>query len=102
MFSDGKRALNEVCWKQYKAMKKLGMRIKFPFSKGEYFREATMGFPLAADTVSAKLLVVAVDDEDKIVGACGIRSVLNVMGGLYVKEDYRGRGTAFRENITSR
>lgn len=66
--------------------------MKFLSSNGEYFREKILGFPFAVELTSSKLLVVCADGEDKIVGACGVRSLLNVLAGLYVKEDYRGYG----------
>lgn len=66
--------------------------MRFLLSNGEHYREKILSFPFATELASAKLLVVCVDGEDKVVGACGIRSMLNIMAGLYVKEEHRGRG----------
>ena len=70
--------------------------MKFLLSNGEYFRERLQGFPFAREFVSSKLLVVCIDGVDKIVGVCGVRSLLNIAVS-YVRKDYRGRGIGSRQ-----
>ena len=77
-------------------MKKPRMDTKFLLSNGEYFRERLQGFPIAREFVSSKLLVVCIDDVDKIVGVCGVRSLFNIAVS-YVRKDYRGRGIGTRQ-----
>jgi len=70
--------------------------MKFLLSNGGYFRERLQGFTWAREFVSSKILVVCIDDMDKIVGVCGIRSLFNI-AVYYVREDYRGRGIGSRQ-----
>jgi len=73
-----------------------GVTMKFFLSNGEYFRERLRGFPFASSFVPSELLVVCIDDADRIVGVCGVRSWLNIAVS-YVREDYRGRGIGSRQ-----
>jgi len=66
-------------------------RVKFLSSDGVHFKEKVRSFPLAEELASSGLLVVGMKNDDTVVAACGIRSVLNVLV-LYVEVDLRGRG----------
>jgi len=66
--------------------------MKFLVSDGEHFRDQTKDFPYASELASSKILVVCADSKNRIVGACGIRSLLNVMAGFYVEKEYRKSG----------
>jgi len=65
--------------------------MKFLLINGEYFTEKKRDFPTPEEFASSRLLVVCTKNDDNIVGACGIRSLLNILV-LYVKKDHRGRG----------
>ncbi len=67
-----------------------GMVMKFLSSNGECFKEKLLEFPPAKELESSELLVVCIDDDDRIVAACGVRSLFNILT-LHVKEGYRGR-----------
>lgn len=73
-----------------------GVLMKFFLSNGEYLREKLQVFPFAREFVSSRLLVVCTDDVGKIVGACGVRGLLNTAFFIYVRKNYRGRGVGSR------
>lgn len=64
--------------------------MKFLLSNGEYSKKKGLNFPVAQELASSKVLVVCTIGE-KIVAACGMRSLLNILV-LYVREGYRGQG----------
>ena len=64
--------------------------MKFILGSGEVLRERLQKFPWSNSFLPSKILVAAIID-DKMVGACGIRSVFNILT-LYVKKGYRGQG----------
>jgi GNAT superfamily N-acetyltransferase len=65
--------------------------VKFLLSDGKHFGEKVRSFPLAEELTSSGLLVVGTKNDDTVVAACGIRSVLNILV-LYVERDLRGHG----------
>jgi len=65
--------------------------MKFLVAKGKDLSKEVSGFPLGREFAVSNLLVVCVTDTGEIVGACGIRSLLNVLV-LFVKDNYRNRG----------
>jgi len=67
------------------------IRVKFLLSDGERFKEKVRSFPLAGELASSGLLVVGTTNDDTVVAACGVRSVLNVLV-LYVERNLRGHG----------
>lgn len=69
--------------------------MKFFLTNGEYFKEKLQFFPFAKEFMSSRLLVVCTEDVDKIVGVCGVRSLLNIVV-LYVRKNYRGHGVGSR------
>jgi len=69
--------------------------LKFFLSNGVYFREKLRFFPFAAEFMSSRFLVVCTQDNDNIVGVCGIRSLFNI-AVLYISENHRGQGTGSR------
>jgi len=66
-------------------------RVKFLLSDGTRFKEKVRNFPLAEELASSGLLVVGMKNDDTVVAACGIRSLLNVLV-LYVEVGLRGHG----------
>lgn len=68
-----------------------GMIMKFLLSNREYYEKKGLDFPVAQELASSKLLVVCTERDEKIVAACGMRGLLNVLV-LYVREGYRGQG----------
>jgi len=69
--------------------------MKFLLGTGEYFSKRLQDFPFVREFVSSKLLVVCTDDAGKIVGVCGVRSLLNTVV-VYIRRNYRGRGVGSR------
>jgi len=65
--------------------------VKFLLSDGKHLKEKVRSFPLAEELASSGLLVVGAKNDDTIVAACGIRSMLNILV-LYVARGYRGHG----------
>lgn len=65
--------------------------VQFLLSDGKHLKEKVRSFPLAEELASSGLLVVGMKNNDKVVAACGIRSMLNVLV-LYVARGYRGHG----------
>ena len=69
--------------------------MKFFLSNGEYFKEKLQFLPFAKEFMSSRLLVICTEGGDKIVGVCGVRSLLNI-AVLYVRKNYRGGGVGSR------
>jgi len=65
--------------------------LKFLLGDGKRFREKVQNFPFADEFASSGLLVIGTKNDNAVVAACGIRSVLNVLV-LYVERGLRGYG----------
>lgn len=67
------------------------MAATFLIVDGEYLKDKGLDFPVARELEASKLLVVCVEEDAKVVGACGVRSPSNILV-LHVREGYRGQG----------
>jgi len=75
--------------------------MKFIVGSGGRLREKVENFPWGDYFLASRVLVVVVTDDNEVMGACGLRSMLDVRA-TYVGKEYRGRGLGIKlQDVTT-